>query len=576
MDRNAQESLFPESPQEAPTDPAAAAPVRALMPPQLLIYWQPWWKAVLQDIADEFRHQPPPPRLTSQPAPFWPDVFVQPRIEGRPFLLSALYHAAALAFLYLVPTLILLSLPGYVPEPPVTRTITYYKISEYLPEIRSSSEPAKVPMKGEPKYSRQPIVSLPMHPDNREQTVIDPSSVRILPQHVTLPNMAVMTPTLAPVPVQALTRAKPRLVFPLAAVTVVQPAPTTAQRRLAQMPIPNVPQPSVVEPPLTPETLKRKLGDINLARSNVQVEEPKMPVPEQRASGSTENSAATPSDKDVPAPPSMTALNGGKGSQAMGQLIALGLTPDVVQGPISVPGGERHGQFAATPEGKPDAPGTPDIKAGGAGSGGGGAPGPGGGSSSGASIPGLSVGAPPNGANVGNVSGGAVAQRPAKKPEPQVVAKVAPPKVPEAASAPESNERIEDRLFSGKKYYSLTLSMPNLTSATGSWIIRFAELGMKIAPGELTAPIAQQKVDPAYPPEVARDGVEGVVMLYAVIHSDGSVRDVRVLQGIDDRLDENARVALERWHFYPATKNGQPVDLEAVVRIPFKLRKNPF
>jgi TonB family protein len=61
-----------------------------------------------------------------------------------------------------------------------------------------------------------------------------------------------------------------------------------------------------------------------------------------------------------------------------------------------------------------------------------------------------------------------------------------------------------------------------------------------------------------------------------VIHSDGSVGDVRVLRGVDERLDENARVALMRWRFRPATKNGSAVDLEAVVQIPFQARKLPF
>jgi periplasmic protein TonB len=66
--------------------------------------------------------------------------------------------------------------------------------------------------------------------------------------------------------------------------------------------------------------------------------------------------------------------------------------------------------------------------------------------------------------------------------------------------------------------------------------------------------------------------VEGTVVLRAVIHSDGSVGDVRVLQSVNDDLDENARTALEKWHFRPGTKNGSPVDIEAVVRIPFRAR----
>jgi TonB family protein len=118
--------------------------------------------------------------------------------------------------------------------------------------------------------------------------------------------------------------------------------------------------------------------------------------------------------------------------------------------------------------------------------------------------------------------------------------------------------------------------MPNLTSVGGSWIIRFAELSENRAPGELVGPVATHKVDPAYPAEMMRARVEGTVTLYAVIRSDGSVGEIRVLRGLDERLDENAKIALSRWQFRPAMKNGAAVDLEAVVQIPFAASKLPF
>jgi TonB family protein len=137
--------------------------------------------------------------------------------------------------------------------------------------------------------------------------------------------------------------------------------------------------------------------------------------------------------------------------------------------------------------------------------------------------------------------------------------------------------RIEDEVFGPKRYYSMTINMPNLTSAVGSWIMRFAELEENPAPGLLAAPVVTSKSDPGYPAEFIRKRIEGTVTMYAVIHKDGRVSDVRVLRGIDDRLDENARAALTRWRFRPATKNGAPVDLEAVIYIPFVVRKTiPF
>ena len=73
-----------------------------------------------------------------------------------------------------------------------------------------------------------------------------------------------------------------------------------------------------------------------------------------------------------------------------------------------------------------------------------------------------------------------------------------------------------------------------------------------------------------------RTHVEGTVTLYAVIHSDGKISDVRVLRGIDERLDAFARNALARCRFRPATKNGNAVALEAVFRIPFQASQRAF
>ncbi len=59
------------------------------------------------------------------------------------------------------------------------------------------------------------------------------------------------------------------------------------------------------------------------------------------------------------------------------------------------------------------------------------------------------------------------------------------------------------------------------------------------------------------------------MILYAVIHADGTVGDVRVLRSADERLDQYASAAIARWKFEPATKNGAAVDVEATFWIPF-------
>jgi TonB family protein len=145
----------------------------------------------------------------------------------------------------------------------------------------------------------------------------------------------------------------------------------------------------------------------------------------------------------------------------------------------------------------------------------------------------------------------------------------------EAESAAKLSE-AEQAVFAGRKFYSLTLNMPNLNSAAGSWIIRFAELKRDsdhsdgAAPAQdISQPMATKKVDPAYPIQLMRENVKGTVILYAVIHSDGRVGDVRVLRGVDERLDRYAANALAQWKFQPATKRGSPVAVEATFQIPF-------
>ena len=131
-----------------------------------------------------------------------------------------------------------------------------------------------------------------------------------------------------------------------------------------------------------------------------------------------------------------------------------------------------------------------------------------------------------------------------------------------------------EEIFGPKRVYILHVNMPNLNSATGSWILSFTELREDPTaappPGELTGPVPERKVDPKYPPALVSEKVEGEVVLYAVIRRDGSVDSIQLVQGIDEQLDANAMNALARWKFRPAERLGAPVELEAVVHIPFR------
>jgi len=134
-------------------------------------------------------------------------------------------------------------------------------------------------------------------------------------------------------------------------------------------------------------------------------------------------------------------------------------------------------------------------------------------------------------------------------------------------------------VLGAKRVYTMHVNMPNLTSASGSWILNFAELHEMAPAGyarpdaaDLTGPAPLVKVDPKYPPEFRSSHIDGEVVLYAIIRKDGSVDSIQLVHSVDERLDANAMEALAQWKFRPAQKNGKPVDLEAVVHIPFRSR----
>ena len=135
-----------------------------------------------------------------------------------------------------------------------------------------------------------------------------------------------------------------------------------------------------------------------------------------------------------------------------------------------------------------------------------------------------------------------------------------------------------ERLLSGPKVYSLHIDMPNLTSTNGTnWLINFAQLEEGNPPytkpkGELTGLELMRKVDPKYPPDLIKQRVDGEVVLYAIIRKNGTVVNIQVVHSIDSQLDRYAMEALSRWEFRPALRDGQPVDLEAIVHIPFHFR----
>ena len=87
----------------------------------------------------------------------------------------------------------------------------------------------------------------------------------------------------------------------------------------------------------------------------------------------------------------------------------------------------------------------------------------------------------------------------------------------------------------------------------------------------MTTPKVLQKTDPEYT-IAARDAkIEGAVVVRLEVHPDGRAHNMRILRSVDPGLDRKALDAISQWVFAPATKDGEPVAVEATIEVNFRL-----
>lgn len=584
---------------------APAEPVRAPIHGfRLLIEPEPWLRVFLRNLGDLFRPAPPKLATTATPDKYWPDALVHRPVPWTRMLQSYLGHLLVVAGVY-AGNLFWLSQPRVISEePPKTTAILHYQVSEYLPEVKPQASQPDPPLrhhdqKADPEYSPQRIVSLNVDHSSTRQTIIQPDPL-LLRQDVALPNLVAWMPAPIAPPVAA---HRPALDLPAGAPEVAPPAQQAVERNVSRLVFPAPASPQVVAPPspvaatgTAPQILAvtgpvvippaQDAAPRDASRLQLQAQAPPQVagppaavvarsdfavissagqpevVPPSPAAGRRGLSAMRLPQQGPAVVPPAQAIAGGMGPaqvQEMGRLLALNARPSPPNRPVSLPEGNRNSEFAAGPEGHVGASATPETREG--------KPSPAG-HSGGSGPASVHVDAPPL-----KIAGNTAVLAPSLPPPIAVAAGAG---TSASADVPTA-DKIDNQIFGGRRRYSMHLNMPNLNSAMGSWTVRFAELNADPnTQSDLTAPEAIRKVDPAYPLNLMHEQIEGVVLLHAVIRRDGSVGDVRVLEGFYDELDENARAALEQWRFRPGTKNGVPVDVEAVIRVPFRVAKFGF
>jgi protein TonB len=75
---------------------------------------------------------------------------------------------------------------------------------------------------------------------------------------------------------------------------------------------------------------------------------------------------------------------------------------------------------------------------------------------------------------------------------------------------------------------------------------------------------------PKYPIDAKQAGVSGRVQIEALIGTDGTIKNLKVIDG-PQLLQQAALDAVKSWHYHPYLLNGQPVEVRTTVNVIFTL-----
>lgn len=90
-----------------------------------------------------------------------------------------------------------------------------------------------------------------------------------------------------------------------------------------------------------------------------------------------------------------------------------------------------------------------------------------------------------------------------------------------------------------------------------------------IKPASVTEGMKIHGANPAYPSIARRYGVGGLVEMYAVIDKGGNISQVCLLTAVGAGLDDSLVAAVRQWKYRPYLVNGEPVEVETIVRTSF-------
>jgi|HubBroStandDraft_1064217.scaffolds.fasta_scaffold07246_1 protein TonB len=89
--------------------------------------------------------------------------------------------------------------------------------------------------------------------------------------------------------------------------------------------------------------------------------------------------------------------------------------------------------------------------------------------------------------------------------------------------------------------------------------------------GASTAPVVLYQVEPEFSEAARKAKLQGTVMLYGEVDTNGRLRNIRVTRGLGLGLEEKAIEAVKQWRFRPGMRDGKPVVAGAAIEVNFHL-----
>jgi TonB family protein len=91
-------------------------------------------------------------------------------------------------------------------------------------------------------------------------------------------------------------------------------------------------------------------------------------------------------------------------------------------------------------------------------------------------------------------------------------------------------------------------------------------------PSEVMKSLVIHKVPPAYPESAKQNGIQGTVVLRAVIGKDGKIADLRPISGPEELIPATVS-AVKHWEYRPYVVSGKPTEVDTQITVNFTLSR---